>query len=184
MKTKGSEETVSAFLTVITRNVPPKKTWVDKRTEFAAEPKKFWKAEGIQLYSTMSETKTVFVECRSWSMKNILYRCVEVFGHEYFHKWTQFATTLNSRRNLSRELSTKVSVSNASAEVFRGKPLSIVTNFLLEQRNLEEQRRIGFLKISYSSLYQNVHVIQWKHFKVVWLVVSGTRSLPFDNGYR
>ena len=35
MKTKGSKETVSAFLTMITKKNRPKKNWVDKGTEFA-----------------------------------------------------------------------------------------------------------------------------------------------------
>ena len=35
MKTKSSEETVRAFLTMITKKYRPKKHWVDKGTEFA-----------------------------------------------------------------------------------------------------------------------------------------------------
>ena len=53
MKTKDLEETVRAFLTMITKMNRPKKIWVDKGTEFAGEFKKLCKAEGIQIYSTM-----------------------------------------------------------------------------------------------------------------------------------
>ena len=60
MKTKNSKETVGAFLTMITKKNRPKKFWVDKGTEIAVEFKKLCKAEGIQLYSTMSETKAAF----------------------------------------------------------------------------------------------------------------------------
>ena len=62
MKTKDSKETVRAFLTMITKKNRPKKIWVDKGTEFAAEFKKLCNAEGIQIYSTMSKTKAAFAE--------------------------------------------------------------------------------------------------------------------------
>ena len=54
MKSKGSKETVRAFLTMITKKNRPKKIWVEKGTEFAGEFKKLCKAEGIKIYSTMS----------------------------------------------------------------------------------------------------------------------------------
>ena len=62
MKTKDSKEIVRAFLTMITKKNRPKKNWVDKRTEFAGEFKMLCKTEGIQIYSTMSETKAAFAE--------------------------------------------------------------------------------------------------------------------------
>ena len=37
MKSKDSEETVRAFLSMITKKNQPKKIWVDKGTEFAGE---------------------------------------------------------------------------------------------------------------------------------------------------
>ena len=104
MKTKDSKETVRAFLTMITKKTRPKKNWVDKGTEFAAEFKKLCKAEGIQIYSTMSETKAAFAERTIRSLKNILYRYMEDNGDKYLHKLTQFVTTLNSRRNCSIDL--------------------------------------------------------------------------------
>ena len=62
MKTIDSKETVRAFLTMITKKSRPKKIWFDKGTEFAGEFKKLCKAEGIQIHSTMSETKAAFAE--------------------------------------------------------------------------------------------------------------------------
>ena len=55
MKTKDSKETVRACLSKITKKNRPKTIWVDKGTEFAGEFEKLCKAEGIQIYSTMSE---------------------------------------------------------------------------------------------------------------------------------
>ena len=54
MKAKDSKETVRAFLTMITKKNRPQKFWVDNGTQFAEEFKKC-RAEGIQIYSTMSK---------------------------------------------------------------------------------------------------------------------------------
>ena len=99
MKTKDSQETVKAFSSMITIRNRPKKIWVDKGTEFAGAFKKFCTAEGIQVYSTMSETKAVFAERTIRSLKNVLYQYMENYGYKYIHKLPQLITTLNSRRN-------------------------------------------------------------------------------------
>ena len=80
MKTKEYQETVKAFSSMITKRNGPKKAWVDKGTEFAGEFRKFCTAEGIQVDSTMSETKAAFAERTIRSLKNILYGYMEDFG--------------------------------------------------------------------------------------------------------
>ena len=62
MKTKDSQETVKAFSSWITKKNRPRSIWVDKGTEFAGAFEKFCAAEGIQVYSTMSETKAAFAD--------------------------------------------------------------------------------------------------------------------------
>ena len=62
MKTKDSKEKVRVFWIMITKKSRPRKIWFDKGIEFAGEYKKICKAEGIQIYSTMSETKAAFAE--------------------------------------------------------------------------------------------------------------------------
>ena len=104
MKTKDSQETVKAFSSMITKRNRPKKIWVDKGTEFAGAFKKFCTAEGIQVYSTMNETKAAIAERTIRSLKIILYRYMEVFGYKYIHKLPQFIATLNSRRNSSIDM--------------------------------------------------------------------------------
>ena len=104
MKTKDSQETVTAFSSMITKTNRPKKIWVDKGTEFAGAFKNFCAAEGIQVYSTMSETKAAFAERTIRSLKNILYRYVEDFGYKYIHKLPQFITSSNSRTNSSIDM--------------------------------------------------------------------------------
>ena len=104
VKTKDSQETVKAFSSMITKKNQPEKIWVDKGTEFAGPFKKFCTAEGMQVYSTMSETKAAFAERTIRSLKNILYRHMEDFGYKFIHKLPQFITTLNSRRNSSIDM--------------------------------------------------------------------------------
>ena len=82
MKTKDSKETVRAFSTMIPKKNRLKKIWVDKVTEFAGEFKKLCKAEGIQIYSTMSETKAGYAERTIRSLKNTLYRYMEDNGYK------------------------------------------------------------------------------------------------------
>ena len=104
MKTKDSQETVKAFSSMITKRNRPEKIWVDKGTEFAGAFKKFCTANGIQVYSTMSETKSAFAERTIRSLKNNLYRYMKDFGYKYIHKLPHFITTLNSRRNSSIDM--------------------------------------------------------------------------------
>ena len=49
MKTKDSQEIVTAFSSMITKRNRPKKIWVDKGKEFAGAFKKFCTAEGYKL---------------------------------------------------------------------------------------------------------------------------------------
>ena len=70
---------------MITKKNRPGKFWVDKGTEFVGEFEKECKAEGIQIYSTMSETKAAFAERTIRSLKNILYLYIEDNGYKYIH---------------------------------------------------------------------------------------------------
>ena len=104
METKDFTETVKAFSSMITKRNRPKKIWVDKGTEFAGAFKKFCAAEGIQVYSTMSETKAAFAEPTIRSLKNIFCRYMEDCGYKYIRKLPPFITTLNSRTNNSIDM--------------------------------------------------------------------------------
>ena len=104
MKTKGSHETVKAFSSMITKNNRPKKIGVDKGIKFAGAFKKFCAAEGIQVYSTMSEIKAAFAERTIRSLKNILYPYMEDFGYKYIHRQHHIITILNSRRKSSVDM--------------------------------------------------------------------------------
>ena len=123
MKTKDSKETVRAVLTMITKKNRPKQNWFDTGTEFAGEFKKLCKAEGIQIYSTMSETKAAFAERTMRSLKNILYRYMKDNGYKYIHKLNQFVTTLKSRRNCSTDLIPKNVKNSDFLSILYSKPI-------------------------------------------------------------
>ena len=128
MKTKDSKKTVRAFLTLITKTETTQKTWVDKGTKFAAEFKILWKAEGIQIYSIMTETNAAFAERTLQSLKSILYRYLEDNGDKYIHKLNQSVTTVNSRRNCSIDMIPKSVKSSNFLFILYSKPLREVRN--------------------------------------------------------
>ena len=123
MKSNDSKETVCAFLSIIAKKNRPIKIWVDKGIEFAGEFKKLCKAEGIQIYSTMSETKAAFAEGTIRSPKNILYRYMEDNGYKYNHKLTHVDTSLNSRRKCSIDLIPKNVKKSDFLSILYSKPL-------------------------------------------------------------
>ena len=65
MKIKDAQEIVKAFSSMITKRNQPKKIWVDEGTEFAGAFKKFCAAEGIQVYSTLSEAKRLLLNVQN-----------------------------------------------------------------------------------------------------------------------
>ena len=103
MKTEDSQETVKAFSSTISKKNWPKSIGVDKGTEFVGAFHKFCATERIQVNSAMSETKAAFAERTIRSLKNVFYRYLEDFGYKYIHKLPEFITTLNSRRNSSKD---------------------------------------------------------------------------------
>ena len=123
MKRKDSKETVRAFLTMITKNDGPRKFWVHKGTENAGEYNRLCKAEGTQIYSTMSDTKAAFAERTIRSLKNILSRYMEENGYKYIHKLTKFVTTLISQRNCSIDLIPKNVKNSDFLSILYSKPL-------------------------------------------------------------
>ena len=102
--TKDSKETVKTFSKMITKKSRSKKIWVLQGTEFPGELKKFCSAKGIEIYSTMSETKAAFAERTVRSFKNILYRYMQDYGYQYIHKLPQFIKTMKSRNSRSIDM--------------------------------------------------------------------------------
>ena len=122
MKTKDSKETVKTFSRMIT-NKNRQKNWVNQGTEFVGEFKKFCSAEGIKIYSTMSETKAAFAERTLRSLKNILYRYMEDNGYKYNHKKPHFIATMKSGNNRSIIMKPKLVENSDFISVLYSKPL-------------------------------------------------------------
>ena len=101
MKTKYAKDTLQAFRKMISRKNTPEKLWVDKRLEYGGTFKKFCKQKDIEVYSTMSETKTAFAERAIQSLKHIICRYIEDHGEKFIPKLQQLVSTLNCRKNRS-----------------------------------------------------------------------------------
>ena len=122
-KSKDSKETVRAFLSMITKKNRPKKFGLTREQNFLESLKNYCKAEGIQIYSTMSKTKAAIAERTIRSLKNIPYRYMQDNGYKYIHKLTQFVTTLNSRRNCSIDLIPRNVKNSDILSILYSKPL-------------------------------------------------------------
>ena len=123
MKTKDSKETVKTFTKMITKKNRPKKIWVDQGTEFAGELKKFCSDDGMEIYSTMSETKAAFRERTIHSLENILYCYMEDYGYKCNHKLPQFIATMNSRNNRSIDMKPNHVKNSDLMSILYSKPL-------------------------------------------------------------
>ena len=123
MKKKDSKEAVKTFSKMTTKKNRPKKIWVDQGTEYAGEFKKFYSAEGIEIYSTMSETTTAFAEHTIRSLKNILYRYMEDYGYKYIYKKPQFIATRNSRNNPRIDMKPNHVKNSDFTSILHSKPL-------------------------------------------------------------
>ena len=98
MKTKGSKETANFFFKIDYKKESTKKIWVDQSTEYVGDFIKFCVAEGIHVYSTMTETKATFAERTIRSLENNFYRYMEDYGYKYIRKLSHFVKILNSRQ--------------------------------------------------------------------------------------
>ena len=123
MKTEDSTEKVPAFLNIITEKNSPKKIGVTRGQNLLQSFIKPCKAEGIQIYSTMSETKAAFAERTKRSLKKIPYGYIEIYGYNHFQKLSHFSTTLKSGRNCSIDLIPKNVKSSDFLSILYSKPL-------------------------------------------------------------
>ncbi len=108
---------------MITKKNRPKKILVDRETEFAGEFKKFCRTEGIEIMTTMSETKAAFAEGTIRSLKNILYRYMEDYGYKCIQKLPQFFASMSSRNNRSIDMKPNHVKNSDFMSKFYSKPL-------------------------------------------------------------
>ena len=101
MKSKYSTDAVVALKKLLRKKSMPAKVWVDQGTEFSAEFRKYCTDKKIKIYYTRSEKKAVVAERAIKSLKNIIYRYMEVNGDKYMRKMDSFLKTMNTRVNHS-----------------------------------------------------------------------------------
>ena len=78
----------------------PEKIWVDKGREFAREFANFCQQSGIHLYSTCSETNSVFAERKNRSIKALIFKHLHENNNKVYHEQLQaFVDIINSRIN-------------------------------------------------------------------------------------
>ena len=85
--------------------------------------KKLCNAEGIQIYSTLSETEAAFPEYTIQSLERRLYRYMEDYEYEYIHNLSQIVTALKSRKNCSMDLIPKNVKNSDFLSILYSKPL-------------------------------------------------------------
>ena len=123
IKTRNSKETVRTFSTVSKKNKQPTENWFEKGTEFPGEYQKLCKAEGNQIYSTMSETKAAFAECTIRSSKNLHYCYMDNYEDKDIHKLSHSVTTFNSRKNCAIDLIPKIVKISDFLSILYSRPL-------------------------------------------------------------
>ena len=151
MKTKDSKETVKTLSKIINKKNRPKKVWVDQGTEYAGEFRNFCSAEGIENYSTSSETKTAFAEPRIRSLKNILYRYMEDYGYKYIHQLPQFIATTDSRNNRSIDMKPNHVKHSDFMSIIYSKPL---TEYTKPKFGIGDRVRIPKYEIPFRKSYK------------------------------
>ena len=99
MRSKSAEEIARNFRKMIQKQ-KPQKVWTNKGTEFKGDLKNLCDQEGIETYTTQSETKSAYAERNIRSLKNIFYKHLEhKWTYHYINKLSQFVDTINSRVN-------------------------------------------------------------------------------------
>ena len=108
MRSKSAEETARTFRKMIQKQ-KPQKVWTDKGTEFKGAFKNLCDQEGIETYTTQSETKSAYAERNIRSLKNIIYKHLEhKWTYHYINKLSQFVDTINSLNRVTKLAPNKV----------------------------------------------------------------------------
>ena len=102
MKNKTAAVCLDAFTDMLdrARGVKPQRCWVDDGSEFLGDFSDYCMYNDIQIYSTFSETKSVFAERYIRSLKNIIYRYMEEKKtFRYVDQIQKFVKIMNERKN-------------------------------------------------------------------------------------
>ena len=174
MKTRVSKETVKTLSKMIIKKNKSMKIWVNQGTDFAGEFKSFCSAEGQEIYSTMSETKSAFAERTVRSLKNILYRYMEDYRYKYIQKTPHFIVPLNSRNNRGIELKPNHVNNSDFMSILFSKPLRIYKN-----PKLDLEIRFSSLSMIYPSGKVIHHNLPKKFWKFLSLLLKNLQHVQW-----
>ena len=147
MKTKSAADSTRAFKRMITKSIP-KKIWSDKGSEFEGEFKQPCDSKNIDIYSTHSETKSVFAERNIRSLKKIIYKHLEKrWSYQYIKKLHDFVDIINPRVNRVTGLAPK-KVSDKDVPHL----ISLVSNKSTKQLRVPKFRAGDFVRVSKENL--------------------------------
>ena len=107
---------------MITKKNRPRKTWVDKGTEFAGECKIFGTAQGLETYSIMRKTKALFAERTKRSIKKLFNTTWKTMGTILSQK-AALPHKLGSQKNYSVDLILKNAKKPNFVSIFHSKKL-------------------------------------------------------------
>ena len=143
------------------------KNWVDRGQEFAREFANFCQQSGIHLYSTCSETKSVFAERNIRSIKALIFKYLHENNTEVYHEQLQaFFDIINSRINLVTKLvPNQVKKSDKSFLVSLQKCNAIKKPKFKLGQHVRIRRKIFFIvDIASNLLRMYSRLQQWKHW--------------------
>lgn len=123
IKVKTARSCMEALVKIINQNkqspIPkvcssaksPEKIWVDRGREFSGEFAKFCRENGIEIYSTKSETKSALAERNIRSLKSLIFKYMHEHDQSnYINQLDKFVSIINNRVNRMTKLA-PVSVS-------------------------------------------------------------------------
>ena len=144
LKTKYAKEITEVFQKMI-KTKQAKKVWVDKGTEFKIEFEKLFTKRKIVKYNTNSEKKSAFAERIIRSLKNIIYKYLELeWTYSYIENLQSFVQTINSRiKSVTKLAPNKVTrkhvpalvsiIANSSTKLVQKQSLMLVTKCELQK---------------------------------------------------
>lgn len=120
LKSKSSKDCAEVLRKIISSNQrktgpkickkrsSPEKLWADKGREFEGEFAAFCKKEGIEIYSTRSETKSAMAERYIRTLKSLIFKYLhEHDTSRYIDQLDKFVSIINTRVNRMTKLAPK-----------------------------------------------------------------------------
>jgi co-chaperonin GroES (HSP10) len=160
LKNKTAKSTLDAVIDVVLKSERlPEKIWVDKGSEFYNKDFKNWaKQNGIVMYSTYGESKSVVVERFLQTLKNML---TKYFSATNTRNWVKILPKIMKKYNNRIHKTIGMTPTEASADTNEGKVFTALNNTYHENVKKGTQKfkvgdyvRISRMKGTFEKGYQ------------------------------